>query len=571
MTSKQSNEDTLRGKAISLHMEGNLNEAEIHYRAFLKANLEDSECLHLFGVLCCQKGHFEEGASWIKKAIKLTPNFPEAHFNLGKAYKELEDNNNSIKSFQNAVDTNPKYYEAHNNLGIIWSEMGNTSAAIDSFSEAIKINPSFSEGHFNLANSFEKIERTPEAIQHYKKAVELDPEFSEAYYNLAKTLENNDHETEAIDAYKLSIKVKPDFALAFNDLAILYKKLGYVDLAITNYKKSLEIDPKNFLSLNNLGNVFRDQGNFKDAFEAYDKALKINPEYADGFYNLGVALIDDCQQEKAIDAFRQATNIDPNHIDAFSNLATIFSRMGRRNEAIAACKKIIELSPNNPTALHMLSALEKRKPDSAPPEFVEELFDKYADRFENHLVNKLEYKTPKKLRDRWNSLKKPAFKNLLDLGCGTGLSGMEFHDICEKMTGVDLSHAMLEKAKEKSIYFRLEKSEINKFLSTDREKYDGFIAADTLIYFGNLDQIFAGVQSRAKAEAYFILSIETSDKEDFVLRLNGRFSHSDSYIQSLAQKYQFTILLNHHTTLRKEFKENVSGRVYVLKINKTSE
>lgn len=570
MTSNQSKEDFLRSQAISLHMKGALEEAEVHYRAILEINPENSECLHLFGVLCCQKECFAEGVEWIKKAIALNPSFSEAHFNLGKAYKEIGDNNSAIKSFQNAVAINPKYYEAHNNLGIIWSETGNNSAAITSFSKAIETNPSFVEGYFNLGNSLEKVGKENEAIQHYRRAIELEPEFAEAYYNLAKTLENNNRE-EAIENYRLAIKIKPNFAPAFNDLAVLYKKSGKIDAAIENYKKALEINPLNYLALNNLGNAFRDQGNLKQALNTYDKALKINPKYADGFYNLGIALIDDYQQERAIEALQKATDIDPKHVDAFSNLGTIFSRMGKKEEAIAVCKNILELSPNNPTAHHMLSALEKRKPDSAPPDFVEELFDKYAARFENHLINKLEYKTPKKLREQWSSLKNPTFKSLLDLGCGTGLSGLEFYDICEKMTGIDLSSEMLAKAKDKSIYSRLEKSEIVNFLSTDKEKYDGFTAADTLIYFGNLEQVFEGVQSRSKVGAYFIFSIETSDDENFVLRLNGRFSHSDRYIQSLAKKFKFTILLNQSTTLRKEYKEDVSGRIYVLKTSETGQ
>jgi hypothetical protein len=59
---------------------------------------------------------------------------------------------------------------------------------------------------------------------------------------------------------------------------------------------------------------------------------------------------------------------------------------------------------------------------------VRELFDEYADTFDDELVNGLRYDVPNLLRKQIPP--GALFKRCLDLGCGTGLSGVAFRDCC---------------------------------------------------------------------------------------------------------------------------------------------
>ena len=73
----------------------------------------------------------------------------------------------------------------------------------------------------------------------------------------------------------------------------------------------------------------------------------------------------------------------------------------------------------------MLSSLNGNNLEKAPSSYVEELFDNYAENFENHLVKKLKYST-KRVKDIiLKYTNKKSFKSVLDLGCGTGLVGLE--------------------------------------------------------------------------------------------------------------------------------------------------
>ena len=105
---------------------------------------------------------------------------------------------------------------------------------------------------------------------------------------------------------------------------------------------------------------------------------------------------------------------------------------------------------------HMLSALTGNKNETAPREYVENLFDGYSKKFETSLVDTLEYKTPKLIRD---ILIKPIdgkiLGSVLDLGCGTGLLGPEVRRHCSQLEGIDLSSKMLKFAKQKNVYDKL--------------------------------------------------------------------------------------------------------------------
>ena len=59
--------------------------------------------------------------------------------------------------------------------------------------------------------------------------------------------------------------------------------------------------------------------------------------------------------------------------------------------------------------------------------------------------------------------------NVLDLGCGSGLAGVMIKPRAADLTGVDLSPEMIELARARNIYDRLEVAEITAWLGQDRQ------------------------------------------------------------------------------------------------------
>jgi predicted TPR repeat methyltransferase len=225
------------------------------------------------------------------------------------------------------------------------------------------------------------------------------------------------------------------------------------------------------------------------------------------------------------------------------------------------------LEPDNSIAKHLLDSLLGNDSEKASPAYVEELFDQYASRFETHLAESLQYKTPAALHSmiKKNLSEDFRFSNILDLGCGTGLCGSLFRSHCEKLYGVDISTKMIQQAHGKKIYDELKAQEIIEYLAQTEVKFGLFMAADVFVYLGNLEPVFQAVSAVAESGARFIFSTETSDK-GFSLKASGRFGHSNDYVEKIADKFNWNLEDVKSDTLRVENAQNVSGNLFFFKL-----
>jgi predicted TPR repeat methyltransferase len=170
---------------------------------------------------------------------------------------------------------------------------------------------------------------------------------------------------------------------------------------------------------------------------------------------------------------------------------------------------------------------------------VEELFDEYADDYDQCLVQGLNYQEPSFLHDK---VKDRTFKRCLDLGCGTGLSGIPFRSNCNYLEGIDLSAGMLEKARGLSIYDRLEHGDIVRHLQSQPDSsFDLLISAGVFIYIFDVEVMFVEAKRVCEKGGRFVFSTEwLSDKEEpgVVERDSERFAHSRKFILSKADGFE---------------------------------
>jgi predicted TPR repeat methyltransferase len=213
----------------------------------------------------------------------------------------------------------------------------------------------------------------------------------------------------------------------------------------------------------------------------------------------------------------------------------------------------------------MLCSLTGKTTKSAPKDYVENLFNGYAQRFDNSLIKGLEYATPKVLaqiiiEDNTDS----SMGSVLDLGCGTGLVGLEIQSYFKKLEGIDLSNAMLEQAKLKKVYGKLTHVDIVEYLHNANLNYDYFISADVFIYVGDLNDVFHLIKSRNKRPGKLVFSTEHTEKHGFHLEQSGRYSHSKDYIEGLCKKFNYSISHFSKVGLRKEKGKFLTGGLYLL-------
>jgi predicted TPR repeat methyltransferase len=149
--------------------------------------------------------------------------------------------------------------------------------------------------------------------------------------------------------------------------------------------------------------------------------------------------------------------------------------------------------------------------------------------------------------------------SILDLGCGTGLAGAVFKPLAARLDGVDLSPAMILKARARGIYDKLDIADLETALSVPGPRYDLILAADTLVYLGDLACVFAAAHARLAPDGYFIFTVEKADGEGFELGPKRRWRHSEVYLRQLAGQAGFSLAGFVAATPRHEAQRPVEG------------
>jgi len=357
----------------------------------------------------------------------------------------------------------------------------------------------------------------------------------------------------------------------YNKKGERYAKSDQLDTAISYYEKALSIKSDYVEAHYNLGFTHHRLGNLDEAVRSYKKVIAIKPDYAAThsnkilsviyFFSKGLIL-------DAIDALEILIKKNPNDALLFNMTGGCYASQGRTALAIKFYEKALILKPGYAIPQHMLNSLLGNTSKSPPKEYVKNLFDDYAERFDESLLGQLQYKLPFRIKEiiLKLDLTKTKFDKVIDLGCGTGLSGKDLRGISNYLTGIDISINMVSKARGLGIYDSLIVGDIVEILSASKRKYDLFIALDVLIYIGDVKSIFNAVKNCCNKSGLFIFSIEVQEGDEYSLLKSSRYAHSENYILNIASDL-FKVVDSQDVKLRKEGELWIEGKVYIMQAN----
>lgn len=380
-----------------------------------------------------------------------------------------------------------------------------------------------------------------DGLAYARKGVALWPNYAAAHSNLGTILMELGLQNEAEVSYWRAVKLKPDFAEAHNNLGDVYFRLGRPDKAEDSCRRALQIKPDNAKVYNNLGHILYSLNRLDEAEASCRRALQIKPDYANAYGTLGEVLRD----------------------------------QGKLDEALACFQQKARLMPGDDAVQHQIASMIGKNTERAPVQYIEKVFDDYADRFDTHLQQVLKYEVPEKLVSLITGhVALPVEKwDVLDMGCGTGLVGLAIAPFARQLTGVDLSAKMLGKARARNIYQRLERLDILTMMRGEKtSSYDVVVAADVFIYLGRLDEIVSEIKRLLRPSGVFAFSIEALEmvpsrevkqdaQREYQLENTGRYTHSVDYITRLASNNGFLAKEMLTTQIRLEHGEPVNGHL----------
>lgn len=439
--------------------------------------------------------------------------------------------------YQCILQTEPGHADAAHLLGITARQLGNYDVALALIRKAVALRPSTALFHSSLGELLGAMGRLEEAMTACGRAVELGANLPQVHFGLGEILRLQGKNEEAMQCFERAIALNNGYSEAYFKLGDILCSLRRFDEAGAWLQKGLSVHPGDVSLLTAVGIVLRRAGRHDEAIAHYRRVIETHPDVPELYHNLALAY----QAEK------------------------------RDAEAAECFRKVLALRPNDADARHMLDIIERRNTDKAPVEYVRNLFDEYAQKFDQHLVGKLEYRIPRLVGEAIRRCLEHAkgSETLLDLGCGTGLLGVEVQDFAGRLIGVDLSPKMIEKARERSVYDQLVVGDLVETMAGFADKSVDVVAAtDVFIYVGNLAPVFEQCRRILRPGGLFAFSVEAApdDGPDFVLRPTGRYAQARRYISALGTRFGFETRLVESATVRKESGQPVAGYLCVLAV-----
>jgi len=376
---------------------------------------------------------------------------------------------------------------------------------------------------------------------------------------------------EAESIYLNLLLKQPNDVDALHYLGVLRMAQGRREEAIEFVKRALKLAPRNADAWNNLGNMLLAGNDEKAAEFAYINTTNLKPDNAEAWYNLANLFRRQRRRDEAVRCYRRVLELNPKFAGAYENIALLLLRIGRPDLTADVYRRWVAAEPDNAIARHMAAAYsESKAPTRAEDEYVAQIFNRFAENFDESLAN-LHYAAPGLLTAVLNEVIPFGERRLaiLDAGCGTGLCGPLLRSSARQLVGVDLSAGMLAKARERKLYDQLHESELVAFMRAHPREYDVVISADTLVYFGALEDAMLGAAIALKPQGVLAFTVEAEpvgSVEKFRLGKSGRYSHSADYVRECLEAAKFEVLLIEGGVLRKESGTDVLGHVVLARL-----
>lgn len=198
------------------------------------------------GHLLEDRGSHEKALAKYRAALRIVPDHPRAHLNMGNAFLSLERVDEAIVHYRAAVDIDPSYSFAYSNLGNALRKANRPDHAITAYSSALQINPGLVEAMVGLGCVYEDQGQLDLAIEQYREAAKYGSDSAGAHFNLGRMLLARNDLDDAMEAFRRAVAIKPEYVEAHWQLAQAYNTLGDVRRTLDHLHAARHLEPGNY-------------------------------------------------------------------------------------------------------------------------------------------------------------------------------------------------------------------------------------------------------------------------------------------------------------------------------------
>jgi tetratricopeptide (TPR) repeat protein len=315
-----------------------------------------------YGSALMDEGAVSGAIAHYNEALRIDPNFAEAHNALGAALLEQNRVLEAGRHIEQALRIKPDFADAQGNMGIVLMRQGRGEEAVSYFKRALAAKPDDAKLHQDFGLALAEMGKLDEAIGNFSEACRIRPDFAEPRIQLGNIFLMQGDADKAISYYKEALRIKPDSADAHTNLGVGLMDQGHLQEAALECKEALRLNSESPEAHLCLGNVFARTGRESEAIDQYEQAIRIKPAYAEAHNNLATLLINNMRDKEALVHLNEALKVKPDYVEALNNLAIALINTGHVREAIPCLQKVLRLQPDNLGAKETLRiALTRQK------------------------------------------------------------------------------------------------------------------------------------------------------------------------------------------------------------------
>jgi tetratricopeptide (TPR) repeat protein len=146
-----------------------------------------ADLLSRMGLALAKSGKVVEAASCFQKAVRLKPDSPEDHCNLGNAMAVQNKYPEAIHQYQEALRLRPDYAHAENNLAGAFETVGQLDDALVQYQAAVRLEPDAVDTRCNMGDLLLRMGRRDEATAQFKEVLRLQPDNARARRQLQQS------------------------------------------------------------------------------------------------------------------------------------------------------------------------------------------------------------------------------------------------------------------------------------------------------------------------------------------------------------------------------------------------
>lgn len=218
----------------------------------------------------------DRAISELTKGVSILPNYNDAWYNLGVAYKEKKDAKNAIISFERARSYKA-FTEASrfSSAGVAYGIDGQYEKALADLSEAVKLDPTDPDNWNNYGLYLSEAGKFEEGLSALNKAIALKPGFQKAIYNKGNAWAKVGKYREALEEYRKALDINGSYTDALNNSGNCYVMLQQFDSARIYFQRSVDVDPNNVKAIMNLAVTLQNTGDTANANIYFQKARNL--------------------------------------------------------------------------------------------------------------------------------------------------------------------------------------------------------------------------------------------------------------------------------------------------------